>query len=551
MSTYAAIIVRQYAEGRICITTDRVGGYLSIDGGSLSLWRNLFEWTSQKSSFETIKVGVINSNQIPYRSKLESLAPISFQEITVNRITYGNISEFDVLYFIGLPPSESDLENTIEDYVKNGGGVYIEVPDQDGEIELLKEIESVSCYSSNRTLFTKAYWTPDGKQHYAYVEPVFVGFLSTLDVADFSSVWVPLMTNEQSVEEIIIPDVSIITNDKIGSEFGVGYTVAMQHGIVEIDIDMSTSSSSSLDSSSSSSSSSAEEDTSWDFCEDIVAYWKMDENFNSPIVWDESHDFQHMGLYKKSAIDSYTSTYHVNGVVNGALSFNGTDTNIQTTSNKSLNFRGGVNDDPFTVNLWIYPISKDGYVLCKSGVWEIYLLNSTIYMQFHSPSGYRIYNLVDQIPLDRWSNITFAYSGLFSGMSIYFNGGLQSQVKSQAGYTIMNDLNSPIYFASGPSSNFFNGYIDNVIVLDKKINEIEAEVLWNIGRGNDQCSGIYRYSSSSSSSTSSSSNSSSSSIDSSSSSSSSSIDSSSSSSSSSIDSSSSSSTSSSSSESQS
>ena len=73
MNIYAAIIVRQYAEGRICITSDRIGGYLSTDGGSLSLWRNLLEWTSQKTISETIRVGVINSNNI---RKITSISKI-------------------------------------------------------------------------------------------------------------------------------------------------------------------------------------------------------------------------------------------------------------------------------------------------------------------------------------------------------------------------------------------------------------------------------------------------------------------------------------------
>ena len=67
----------------------------------------------------------------------------------------------------------------------------------------------------------------------------------------------------------------------------------------------------------------------------------------------------------------------------------------------------------------------------------------------------------------------------------------------------MNDTDSPFYFSANVSTGFFNGYIDNVLIIDKKINEIEAEVLWNQGRGTDQCSGIYRYTSSSTSSSSS------------------------------------------------
>jgi hypothetical protein len=526
---------------------------LSNQGGYSSLWRNLLEWTSQKYDSETIRVGVINSKQYPYITALQKLSPISFEELTINDITYSDISRFDVLYFIGLPlESGTELERVLEDYAKNGGGIYIEVPDISGEIEILKDIDSVFCTSINRPLFTNAYWTPAGKQHHAFIEPANIGFLTTLESSGFSSDWIPLMTSEPSDETIIIPDVDVITPDNIGSEFGIGYTVAMQNGVVEIDIDMSTSSSSSIDSSSSSSSSSTEEDESWDFCDNIVAYWKMDENTNSPVVWDESHDFQHMGLLKSGSGDIYTSSCHVAGVVNGALAFDGISQRIQTVSNISLNFGGTLDDNPFSISFWIYPKSPNGRILCKSGVWEVYLDAGFLSIVFYSAHGYRTYTMTSQpIPMNKWSNITFGTDGYFSGMSMYFNGGDKTYDKGQTGYTTMKNTNDSLYFASSALGQFFKGYIDNVYILDKKISAIEAEVLWNIGRGNEECHGIYRYSSSSTSSSSSSSNSSSSSIDSSSSSSSSSIDSSSSSSSSSIDSSSSSSSSSTSSESQS
>jgi len=500
MSTYAAIIVRQYAEGRICITSDRIGGYLSNDGGSISLWRNLMEWTGQRFSSETIRIGIINSSNIPYKANMEMLIPISFQEINPNTITYGDISAFDILYFIGLPSESSiSLETAISNYVKNGGGVYIEVPDIVGEIEILKSIESVSCDSINRPLFSNAYWTENGKLHYSYIEPVNVGFLTTLDVSSFSSSWIPLMTNEISTLQEVNPEVTIITTDKTASEFGIGYTIAMKDGIVEIEPDMSTSSSSSLDSSSSSSSN---ELVLWDFCDNIVAYWKMDENNNSPIVWDESHNFQNMGVLKNNNSDIATSSRHVEGIINGSLSFNGSSINIKTNPNTVLNFNGAPNDLPLTVSFWVYPKSYFGYIMSKNGVWEIYLSFASIYMTFFSPSGYRTYNISGlTIPLYEWTNVTFSYNGLFSGMSIYRNGVLINQISDQSGYTTMNNLNSEFYFAyKSPSGAYFDGYIDNVFVLNKSINAIEAEVLWNNGKGTENCSGIYTYSSSSSSS---------------------------------------------------
>lgn len=502
MSIYAAIIVRNYAEGRICMTTDRIGGYLTNEGGYWSLWRNLLEWTGQKKSFETITIGVINSAEIPYKSHLEKLSPISFQEISLNDVTHNSISQFDLLYFIGLPTeSGTDLETVLEEYTRNGGGLYLEVPDISGDIEILKEIESVSCKSINRPLFGVAYWTPEGKEHYVFVDPVYIGFLTTLNVDDFSSEWTPLMTNITSDEEIPAPENIPDTTDRMASEFGVEYSVSMQHGLIEIDTNMSTSSSSSFDSSSSSSSSSGMEDTAFNFCPNIVAYWKMDDNASNAIVWDESNNFKQMGLLKSGSTDIYTANHHISGKVNGALTFDGFTNKVETSSNLTLNFNGATGDLPFSISFWLYSESGIGHLLCKSGVWEVYLLNSILYLKLHSAYGYRIFYMdSDPIPLDKWKNITLVYDGTLSGMKMYLDSKLKSHIAVEDSYTTMKSNDSPFYMASNISSSYWKGYLDNIYILDKAINEIEVEVLWGVGNGTDQCEGVYQYTSSSSTS---------------------------------------------------
>lgn len=511
MSIYAAIIVRQYAEGRICITSDRINGYLSTEGGTSALWRKVMEWTGQKRSFETINVAVINSSLIPYRNKLEELVPISFQELSLHDVTYNDISSFDLLYFVGLPSeSSSDLERVLESYVKNGGGIYIEVPDRDGEIEILKNIESVVCSSINRPQFSNAYWTASGREHYIFVDPVNVGFLTTLDVAGFSTSWTPLMTNTTSSDNIQ-PEEPLTTIDKIGSEFGIGYTIAMQHGIVELETDMSTSSSSSIDSSSSSSSSSFEDDNPWSFCDNIVGQWKMNDNADNYIVWGSSSNFELMGKMERNTVPLKTSDYHVSGIINGALSFDGNQSYVTTSNTYSLNFTNTFVDLPFSVSFWIYPIAGSGHILYKQDCWEVYLDSSVLYFRLHDIAGTREFYMSSRnIQTDEWSNITLSYDGTFNGLSIYCNGILESQVKSESSYTTMKNTVSTFIIAAETYSgtNCFTGYIDNVIVLDRELSLIEVDALWNEGRGTEECSGIYTYPSSSSSSSESSSSSS-------------------------------------------
>lgn len=233
MNTYTAIIVKQYSEGRICITTDRIGKYLSTYGGSSSLWRKLLQWTGQRNSIETINIGIINSSNVYYIREMEKLSPISFQEISTNDILNKDISKYDMLYFIGLPESEN-ISEAIEKYVRQGGGVYIEVPDKEGEIKILKDIDSIVCSSVNRPVLDSAYWTQEGQNHYIYTSDVAVGFLTTMNMSSFPSDWYSLMSNIPYVVSTFnnsMPE----TKYKDGSEFAVGYSIAMKYGIVKIE----------------------------------------------------------------------------------------------------------------------------------------------------------------------------------------------------------------------------------------------------------------------------------------------------------------------------
>jgi hypothetical protein len=79
------------------------------------------------------------------------------------------------------------------------------------------------------------------------------------------------------------------------------------------------------------------------------------------------------------------------------------------------------------------------------------------------------------------------------------------------GYSSMSDLSTSLYIGSSPSGDWFEGGIDNVLILDKPADIVELEGLWNMGIGTENCSDTVKYTSSSSSSSTSNSSSSSSS----------------------------------------
>ena len=532
---YAAILVKQFGEGRICISSDRISGYLSGHGeGHIPLWRKIIEWTSQKYTDEIPNVALVENASYSAYESVKDLKYISVYRKTVEDLARDPLSFYDLIYFSGLPDSVyPEVALSLRTFVENGGGIVVEDPNRGGEnINVISAIDSIYCLSTQRPTYSFANWTVSGLAHYIYDQDAKVSFMTTLDTTYIPSDWSVLMSNIPTKTSVSTSATASVyeTIAKTGSEFGLSFVSSMQNGVVILE-EVAESSSSSMDSSSSSS---FEDPDYWNFCDNIVAYWKMDENLNSPVVWDSTGDMKHVGLLKNNISSINTSTRHVPGVVNGALSFDGIANYIETMSNYSLNFVESGVDVPFSVSMWIYPKSiAQNCFIRKVGVWSIYVNGGVVYGLMENGLNYRRWSSnISIIKENYWQNLTVTYDGTATGFKVYVDGRYISSSVMASGYTAMANVNSVAYMATDENDYFFNGYMDNVLIVKKTLSIIEVEALYNIGRGTDQCEGIYEYTSSSSSSSSQSSSSSSSSVDSSSSSSSSSVDSSSSSSSS-------------------
>lgn len=236
---YVSLATREYGEGRICLTTDKLSGYLTIHGqDGIGLWRNVLEWTGQRFSYENINIGVIRTSTVESLSYLNLFDQVSYTEINVDDLL-GDISSFNLLYFVGLPDSlelTTPIRNVIELYVRSGGGVLIEAPFHPEEnINVLTSIEDVYCSSIQVPSYTLSYWTTDGKAHYAYSENSFVGFYSTLENTSFSSNWTLLMTNIDNKIEKTFKVKYYETVSNCSSEFGIGYVNALKNGIITIE----------------------------------------------------------------------------------------------------------------------------------------------------------------------------------------------------------------------------------------------------------------------------------------------------------------------------
>lgn len=261
--TFAALAVRNYGEGKICIHTDKIGAIQTGHRDNPKIfWRKIFEWATGKKSNETIKVGLVINSKVQSADRIHSLKPINVQKINLSDIAIIDITKFDCLYFVGLPVLvDAIISFKIEKFVREGGGLILESPDRGGEnINILADIEDVYCYSSEKPIDTYAYWTNEGMFHYVFYGAVSVSFMTTLREEDFSTSWSILMSD---VENTVTTTTSAVGQSfdfgaKSTFEFAVGFISSMQKGIVVLETgEESSSSHSSLSSSSSSYSSSS------------------------------------------------------------------------------------------------------------------------------------------------------------------------------------------------------------------------------------------------------------------------------------------------------
>jgi len=536
---YVSLAVRDYGAGHICIHTDRVGGVQTGHGENpIDFWRGLVGWTAKKNPNELIKIGLVINTDIHSAENLNNIKPVSVTTIEYSDLSTTTLSNYDCLYFVGLPSVvTTTLAANIATYVNNGGGLVIEYPNRGEEdINILSGIESLYCYSAERALDTLSYWTLDGINHPMFYSQAKITFMSTLRMLDFSTAWTILMSN---IENLVTTTTTTSVHGynligKASSIIGISYISTMQEGVVTLEDLLSSTSSESSSSSeysngSSSSSSSSSEMTNWDICDNIIAQWKMNDNVATSVVDVNPNTLTYTGLFKDASGAVNTSTRHVPGKINGALEFDSSQYHyVQTIGvNTELSFTNGTTTNyPFTIAFWIKltTLPASWYVILNQGItgttgltsvsWSLMvndtgaiffierdITNTGIYKSRYTnggalSTGWHFVNIVyDDYPYTRSGTDVEAVKIYVDTVRKDANNAVEGS------YTGFARSNSRLYMSYN-SSQALNGILDNVIFLDKALSTIEIEALWNKGEGTEACSGIfYNTSSSSSSST--------------------------------------------------
>ena len=136
--------------------------------------------------------------------------------------------------------------------------------------------------------------------------------------------------------------------------------------------------------------------------------------------------------------------------------FDGTNDYLSIANNSALNLSGG----SYTIECWIRPTGNYAdynTIIAKraaSSAWQVYLRITTGYLSFFDGTE-RVSSVTPTANV--WSHIAAVYNG--TTINLYLNG--VSVLSTAVGNT---DYDTPIYIGSYSTSQYFNGYLDELRV---------------------------------------------------------------------------------------
>ncbi|PLW80806.1 hypothetical protein C0585_00695, partial [Candidatus Woesearchaeota archaeon] len=176
--------------------------------------------------------------------------------------------------------------------------------------------------------------------------------------------------------------------------------------------------------------------------------------------------------------------YSVDGQINTAIAFDGTNAFINISDDSSLD----ITSNSITLSGWVYPLDCTGTgdgvqtIVTKQGTYYLNLQASTCKPEFYwyelSNPGYHVSN--SAIPLNKWSYVVATYDGVADEVKLYVNGVNTLTVSSISGTGRQSD--SIVVVGGFDSSNRnFNGSIDEVAIWNRTLSADEIMDIYKRG----------------------------------------------------------------------
>ncbi len=206
----------------------------------------------------------------------------------------------------------------------------------------------------------------------------------------------------------------------------------------------------------------------------MVSYWKFDEGAESTVS--DSVDANHGTIYG--------AQWTTDGMVNGALSFDGSDDYVEVPTSANLDITDAITLEawvnPQTVGAWKRVIVKGEDITPSDLRTWAYILGlsqggGVYFALFAGNSQTYINGAVTKIPTNTWTHIAGTWDG--GMMRIYVNGIEQSSEKLSFSGPI-NVVTHPLKFGIAPHSGVpyaFNGKIDEAAIYNRALSAAEIQ----------------------------------------------------------------------------
>ena len=212
--------------------------------------------------------------------------------------------------------------------------------------------------------------------------------------------------------------------------------------------------------------------------EDMVNYWKLDEDASTSTFVDYVGGLDLTCMTGQCPVDD-----NLNGRVDACQDFDGTDDLLSSTGmllnpTNALTVMAWVNPDTLTGSVDKGVVYKDGVFLLELEASTSFGVDFTVLVDGGSAAEYQPSGAA--VPAGQWSHIAGTYDG--SMVKVFLNG---SQITGSASKTgTIDSVSSPIVVGKSVWSGTerpFDGLIDEVAIFDVALTELEIQEYYNKG----------------------------------------------------------------------